>query len=127
MPRNQIRYLLQRSRCAMGLLALAVLMILSTGPAVLAQTSAGQVSGTITDSTGAVVPGASVTLTNTGTGVANTAPTNGSGNFVFLNVQPGTYELAVELQGFKPTKTQPFPVQVNQTVTRMIPIEAGVS
>src|SRR5689334_14347652 len=127
MPRNPIRYVHQCSVRAMGLLALAISFILFTGPAARAQTSAGQVSGTVTDSSGAVVPGASVTLTNTGTGVANTMPSNGSGNFVFLNVQPGTYQLQVELQGFKPTKTEPFPVQVNQTVTRMIPIEAGVS
>src|SRR5262245_55455504 len=127
MPRNSIRHLLQRFLRMPGLLALAVLMVVSISPNLHAQTSAGQVSGTVTDSSGAVVPGASVTLTNTGTGVANTTPSNGSGNFVFLNVQPGSYELSVELQGFKPVKTPPFQVEVGQTVNRMLPIEAGVS
>jgi len=127
MSRNHTREMVTRSIRAMGLLTLVGLCVLFGGPALYAQTSSGQVSGTVTDTSGAVVPGANVTLTNSGTRIANTAPSNGSGNFIFINVQPGTYELSVELQGFKPTKTPPFQVDVNQTVTRMIPIEVGVS
>src|SRR5439155_22781424 len=55
-----------------------------------AQTSSGEVNGTVADASGGVLPGATVTLTNRGTGLANTAVTNGSGNFVFVNVQSGT-------------------------------------
>jgi hypothetical protein len=125
MLRTHIRQFLQWSIRAMGCLVLANLLLVLLPTALHAQTSAGQVTGTVTDTSGAVVPGANVTLTNTGTGIANSTVANDSGNFIFINVQPGSYEVAVQLEGFKPVKTEPFVVQVNQTVTRMIKLDAG--
>src|SRR5690242_20900420 len=125
MPRLHTRQSLPGSIHAMGLLVLTSLFLLCFHTALHAQTSSGQVSGTVTDTSGGVIPGANVTLTNTGTQIAKTIPSNDSGNFTFINVQPGEYVITVELQGFKPAKTSTFVVQVNQTVTRMIPLEAG--
>ena len=72
--------------------AAAVLAVLLTLPAAPAhsQRADGEATGTVQDSSGAVLPGATVTLTNEGTGIVRTVVTNGSGLFVFVNVPPGT-------------------------------------
>ena len=66
-----------------------------------AQTITAVVSGTVIDSSTAAVPGASVTLLNSGTSVRRSATTDASGSFVFPSVEPATYSLVVEAQGFK--------------------------
>jgi hypothetical protein len=66
-----------------------------------AQTTTGRISGNVTDSSGAVLPGATVTATETNTGVATTATTDDRGAFVFTNLPRGTYSVAAELSGFK--------------------------
>jgi hypothetical protein len=62
-------------------------------------------TGTISDSTGALIPGVSVTATNTATGVVNTVITNESGSYNFPSLLPGTYKVSAELSGFQ---TQTF-------------------
>ena len=67
-----------------------------------AQTTAGTVLGTVTDTAGAVVPGATVTLTNQDTGFIRETVTDDRGDFEFAVVQaPNTYTLSAELPGFK--------------------------
>src|SRR5438034_6644116 len=58
-------------------------------------------SGTVSDVSGALIPGVEVTATNTGTGIASTAVTNESGTYRFLSLQPGTYEVKASLAGFQ--------------------------
>jgi len=111
-----------RSRAAA---ALVMVVLLASASRLAAQTSTGEVNGTVTDSTGAVIPGATVTLTNQGTKIARTAVTNASGNFVFINVPSGTYTLSIELQGFKTVQVSPFDIAVNQTLTRSVRLEVG--
>ena len=77
---------------------------------VIAQTSSGEANGTALDSSGAAIPGATVTLTNQGTNIARTATTNASGNFIFLNLLPGTYVIRVELGGLCVVLTRLFRV-----------------
>src|SRR4249920_2007534 len=57
------------------------------------------VTGTIADSTGALIPGVSVTATNTATGVVNTVITNETGSYNFPTLLPGAYKLSAELSG----------------------------
>src|SRR5437667_10178752 len=57
--------------------------------------------GTVTDSTGAVVPGATVTMTNVATTVAEKRTTDGSGQYLFTDLKPASYTATVELAGFK--------------------------
>jgi Carboxypeptidase regulatory-like domain len=59
-------------------------------------------SGTVSDASGALIPGVEVTAKNTETGVATTSVTNESGNYRFPSLQPGTYEVAASLAGFQP-------------------------
>ena len=66
--------------------------------AAMAQFDAATVLGTVVDATGAVIPGATVTLKNAETGITATAVTDSAGNFQFLNVRVGTYGLRSELQ-----------------------------
>lgn len=66
-----------------------------------AQLTNGDVIGTVTDTTGAVIPGARVTLTNTGTNIAASATTNGTGDYTFNLLNPGRYTVTIEAKGFK--------------------------
>lgn len=66
-----------------------------------AQTLYGSIVGNVTDPQGAVLPGVSVTITNTGTGLKLDAVTDESGSYVFRNLLPGTYDMALSLKGFK--------------------------
>lgn len=79
-----------------------LLVVLFAAAAVLrAQTSTGEVNGTVTDSSGGAISGAAVKLTNQGTDVTKASQTNADGYFFFINVLPGWYVLTVEKQGFK--------------------------
>src|SRR5436309_15333928 len=69
-----------------------------------AQTSNATLGGTVSDSTGALIPGVSVTATNIQTGIVNTVITNEAGAYQFASLQTGTYKISAELNGFQ-TKT----------------------
>jgi hypothetical protein len=91
----------------------------------LSQTSLGAVSGTVTDSTGAALPGATVTLVSEATNIPVVRTTNPSGYFTFVNVRPGSYTLTVELQGFKTVNVASFQVGVDETIARNIALGVG--
>src|SRR5690242_9000315 len=57
--------------------------------------------GTVTDSTGAVVPGATVTMTNVATGVSEKRPTDAAGRYLFADLKAAAYRATVEVTGFK--------------------------
>ncbi len=103
---------------------LSILFCFAFSLPVLAQTRSGEANGTVTDASGAVVPGAAVTLTNTATNIQDHTTTNGSGVFRFVNVEPGTYTLKVEKSGFKSDQTS-FQVAVNQAVTQNMTLTVG--
>jgi hypothetical protein len=73
---------------------------LTVAPAT-AQLDTGTIVGTVTDSSGAVLPGVTVTATQEATGVAQTTVTNDSGQFIFPGLRVGRYTVAAELQGFR--------------------------
>ena len=80
----------------------AVVLLLSVQTLFMrAQTTSGTITGSVTDTTGAVVPGASVQLTNQETNVSQTAKALANGSFAFADVEPGTYSVTVQAQGFK--------------------------
>jgi Carboxypeptidase regulatory-like domain len=84
---------------ALATLAILVALILP-GQAARAQTSSATLDGTVFDVSGAIVPGATVTLRNQASGDERGAVSNGAGFFSFAAVPPGNYSLAVERQGF---------------------------
>ncbi len=75
-------------------------VLIASAPLTWAQFNA-QISGTVTDTTGAVVPGATVTLTDTGTQIVHTTTTNGSGYYSISELPPGTFNLEVSASNFK--------------------------
>ena len=79
---------------------LLCLLLLATAT-LRAQQTSGSVVGTVTDNTGAVVSGATVTLTDVDTGDRRTATTNSAGDYQFVNLMPGNYRVDVENSGFK--------------------------
>src|SRR5437764_3032502 len=62
--------------------------------------SSAQISGTVVDPQGAVVPGAKVTATNQATGIGRSVTTTSTGNYVIPNLTPGTYDVSVDAKGF---------------------------
>lgn len=76
------------------------------------QTSTGRISGRVTDPSGAVVVGAQVTITNVGKAVKRTLDTNGSGDYVAPNLEPGIYSLSVEAPGFRKTVREHVQIKV---------------
>jgi hypothetical protein len=79
---------------------------------VQAQTSYGTVVGTVSDTTGATVQGATVTLKNDGTDAMEVTTTGDSGTYSFLNLNPGSYTLTVSEQGFESSKRSQVDVQI---------------
>ncbi len=77
------------------------LLILSLSPSLFGQAVNATLLGTITDSTGATVPGAKVTATETTTGLIHESVTNESGNYTFPDMPPGKYSITSEAKGFK--------------------------
>src|SRR2546430_13074950 len=78
-----------------------IAVVLLCAVAGIAQTNKGAISGTVFDSNGAAVPGASVTITNLGTGQKATITTTDTGAFSAQSLDPVTYSVMVEAKGFK--------------------------
>jgi outer membrane receptor protein involved in Fe transport len=74
--------------------------LLVTQALVLAQTETGAIAGTVTDQSGAVVPGVQVTITGVNTQTVRNATANGRGEYYVSNLQPGTYEVSIQQSGF---------------------------
>lgn len=88
------------------------------------QTGSTQLSGIVQDASQALIPGVTVTLTNTGTGIVSTQVSNESGVYNFASVPPGTYSVSASLPGFKTSITNG--VQVSQAPVRVnITMELG--
>jgi hypothetical protein len=84
-------------RALVGLLA----CVLSSGLSAFAQSTFGSIVGTVKDQSGSVVPGATVTLVNQGSSATKTATTSASGNYEFINLDAGTYQVSIAANGFK--------------------------
>jgi len=93
-----------------------LLMVLTATPAANAQsTTDGAIGGTVTDQSGAVVPNASVSTTNLGTGSVSTGKTDDSGRYQIIHLQPGFYSLEISANGFAAFKATKVTVEVGRT------------
>lgn len=90
-----------------------------------AQTTAAQLSGLITDPSGALIPGASITATNVATGTSRKGLSNDSGNYTLSLLPPGTYRVLVEKEGFSPLTENHLVLSINQHATLNVPLTAG--
>ena len=105
-----------------GIFVLGLLLVLAAPAS--AQTF-GQITGAVTDTSGAVLVGASVTVTNTGTNAVREAQTNSSGSYVFPNLLPGIYNVKVDLQGFQSKIRNGIELQVQQTARLDFSLDLG--
>src|SRR5260370_17007477 len=90
----------------------ALLIALCSGA--FAQTATSVIFGTVTDASGSAVPNVPVTATAVATGVSARVTTNESGNYVFPNLQPGTYTVSCEAAGFRKAEVTNVLVEGNQ-------------
>jgi hypothetical protein len=90
-----------------------------------AQTNRGGIAGTVTDTSGAVLPGASVTITNLGTGETLSLVTSNRGTYAAPILDPVEYRVAVELSGFKKAVVQRVKVDTATTMTVNVKLELG--
>ena len=90
-----------------------------------AQTSYGSIAGTVTDTAGALIAGAQVSSTNTGTGAELKAVTTSAGTYTFINLNPGSYRVSVSQPGFKVSKTDQVDVQIGGTTRADLRLEVG--
>jgi hypothetical protein len=104
---------------------LCIILLLSCSVALRAQSTYGTLTGTVTDATGAVTTGATVTLTNVGTSISQTQPTGDSGMYSFVNLVPGNYRLSVEKPGFKRVNRENIVIFVQQTARVDVTLSVG--
>jgi hypothetical protein len=94
--------------------------------ALLGQTgTSGQISGSVTDSNGAAVPGATVTVTKAATGETRSVTTSTDGNYVVANLSIGTYMLTVKQSGFKETSVSNVVVNVSNITRQDVTLQTG--
>jgi hypothetical protein len=98
--------------------------LLSCLPA-FAQTATAELSGTVTDSSGAVVGNAKVMAANAETGTSRSAVTDQTGAYVFTLMQPGTYNVSVEAAGFRKTVANGVELRVNQRAEVNLQLQVG--
>ncbi|MGA9353178.1 MAG: TonB-dependent receptor [Terriglobales bacterium] len=107
---------------------LLVLVVLALCVGVFAQGGTSELTGLVTDQTGAIVPGAPVKLTNSATGEVRTTTTTDAGTYRFPALQVvGTYTLEVAPKGFKTEKVQDIVVTVGTIVTRDVKLDVGAT
>ena len=120
---SEIRRNVEMRKLGAFLFAVSVAILwpaLATG-----QRNAATLSGTVADPTGAVIPTAHVTVTDTSTGVVTAAQVNGQGFYLVPNLQPGTYVLHVEATGFQRFEQTGIVIQVGQPRTVNVALKVG--
>ena len=112
---------------ALRLLCAAIVVLLSAGPALAQAPTAttAVVSGTVSDPSGLVVPGATVMLTDPTTTRSIETVTDSSGHYTFAGVFPGTYVLTTNLRGFKQSRIADIGVEVARSYTVDITVQVG--
>jgi hypothetical protein len=104
----------------------AILLLSNAAPVWAQSTSTGTVVGTVADPSGAVVAGATVTLTDPATKTSRSVTTNEAGRYILVDVTPSNYDVTISKQGFSTTKTQTI-VSVGSAVTLNMTLQVGTS
>jgi hypothetical protein len=102
-----------------------LLLLIAAAPVVAQTTQLGTITGTVTDSTGAVVPEASVSIKDLATGNTRSATTNSAGRYVFINVNPGKYDVTISKPGFAKIAIPGDVVEVGTVSTNNVVLKVG--
>lgn len=125
---HQIQSKKQLSLKSWGIVAVVAMMfvlLFSSTLAVGQSVSSGTVVGTINDPSGAVVPGADITMTDHTTNATIKATSNQDGHFAFANVAPSTYDIKITKSGFETALIREQQVQIGQTLTESVTLTVG--
>ena len=106
-------------------LSLVIGLVVALPICVRAQNSQGTILGHVTDSSGAAVPGAKMSARNVNTGVSHHFTTTGGGDYVFVDLIPGTYQVRVEASGFKSGVSSKLTLEVDQTLRQNFSLLVG--
>src|ERR1051325_4581810 len=115
---------LNAPRALVLLLAAFCSCLLLLSPA-LGQSATATLSGSVMDENGAIVPGAAVTVMNTGTSAQRKASTNSDGGFTVPLLPPGTYTVRVERDGFSPLEARDVVLNIGDQKALRIQLKAG--
>src|SRR5262245_23089633 len=107
------------------LVAVVVCVSFIFGANAFAQTSNATLGGTVSDPSGALIPGVSVTATNTQTGIVSTVVSNEAGAYQFASLQTGTYKVSAELPGFQTQSYSDVVLGVSQQVRLNYKLQVG--
>jgi len=107
------------------LLVVCTLLVLTVSGSLNAQAVSSSMLGTVTDSSGAVVVGAKVTVTEANTGTSRSETSNESGNFAFADLPPGTYVVTAEMAGFKKATQRGIGLLVNSSYRVTLQLQPG--
>src|SRR5262245_1988424 len=108
-----------------SMLALSLMIVCAFAVFAMAQAVYGSIFGTITDARGSGVPGATVTITNTGTNVSETVKTNSSGYYSQTRLIPGRYSVKIEAGGFKTALVETVVVSVDTASEAKVVLQPG--
>jgi Carboxypeptidase regulatory-like domain len=112
----------------MGLvLGLAACAAMLRVPAALGQVQSGRIVGTVSDQNGAVIPGAGVRVTNVSTGLTQSAVSGNQGEYVVTPVDPGVYDISVNMKGFETAIRKAVEIQVGQVAREDFSMTVGAS
>ncbi len=106
-------------------LILLCLFTLVLATCLVAQQTTATINGTVTDASGAVLPGADVTVTNPSNGTTRTTVSGSAGDYNFSFLPPGTYTMTVQAKGFATVQQNGINLQVGQTITLNQTMKAG--
>ncbi len=116
-------------RCHRSLFSLLIITMVMplAAPFAAAQSTGGEIRGTISDPSGASVAAANVTLVNEATGSTRTAQSGDNGEYIFLEVPVGSYEIDVTLAGFKKFVRKGIALDLNQVISVDLKLELGAA
>src|SRR6266581_875259 len=107
------------------LVSAVVFLVIVLSTHTFAQTSNATLGGTVSDASGALIPGVSITATNTGTGIVSTVVSNEAGAYQFASLQTGQYKVSAELPGFQTEIYNNVTLSVSQQVRLNFTLRVG--
>ena len=105
----------------MVLLVLPLVLV----PSMSGQATTGSISGTVTDIQGAAISNATVTVTNTGTGISRKIASDEGGRYLAASLIPGTYEISIESTGFKTSQLKGITLNIGQVLAENLTLQIG--
>src|SRR5260370_30705133 len=111
----------------LNLMAVKAVTLFKFRPCSFAQKTTGDIDGTVTDQSGAVLPGCAMTLTNQATGAVRKTTSNAQGNYSFLNLPVGSYTINATKEGFKALSQKDVEGHVATVTTTTLGLEIGAA